>query len=290
MKKETRLVSLLILFALLLSGNTQAFADGSAPVAENLELRTYRNVSVGGKLCAFDPDEDVVSYSITTEPVKGSIELEENGCFVYTPKENKRGRDYFGYKAVDSEGNLSQEATVIIRIEKQKKPVMYCDLKETAFEYAATALSENDIFVGERIGGSYCFCPEQKVTRGEFLGMCLALDGARPMTAAVSSGYSDNEAMSAWMCASCAAARANGFAPDTDSFRADDFITACEAEAWLDRCLDLTEIRYQSPDPEHSQACLNLSAHGIPTSLSSHILTRAEAAEMLAAALEYRNQ
>ena len=38
-------------------------SDGnSAPVAENLELRTYRNVSVGGRLNAFDPEDDVVSY------------------------------------------------------------------------------------------------------------------------------------------------------------------------------------------------------------------------------------
>ena len=290
MKKETRLVSLLLLFAIVLAGGVQASAEGNAPIAENLELRTYRNVSVGGKLCAFDPDDDVISYSITTEPVKGSIELEENGCFVYTPKENKRGRDYFGYKAVDSEGNLSQEATVIIRIEKQKKPVMYCDLKETACEYAATALSENDIFIGEQIGGSFCFHPDQKVTRGEFLGMCLALQGVKPLAEAVSSGYADSKTTPAWICAYCTAARANGFAPMTEAFDAANFITAGEAEAWLDKCMGLTEIRYLTPDEEHSQACLNLAAHGIPTTLSSHVLTRAEAAEMLTAALEFKNR
>lgn len=39
--------------------------------------------------------------------------------FVYTPSEGKRGRDYFGYKAVDASGNLSQEATVILHIKKR---------------------------------------------------------------------------------------------------------------------------------------------------------------------------
>ncbi len=121
MKKIQQSACALLLLCALSAFAPQAGAEGGAPVAENLELRTYRNVSVGGKLAAIDEEDDVVSYTITTEPVKGSIELEENGCFVYTPKENKRGRDYFGYKAVDSEGNLSQEATVIIRIEKQKK-------------------------------------------------------------------------------------------------------------------------------------------------------------------------
>ena len=35
-----------------------AFAEGMAPVAENLDLRTYRGVSVGGTLSAYD-DGDV---------------------------------------------------------------------------------------------------------------------------------------------------------------------------------------------------------------------------------------
>ena len=93
-----------------------AFAQGTAPVAENLELKTYRGVSVGGTLTAYDPDGDVAAFEITTRPVKGTIELKEDGSFVYTPNEKKRGRDYFGYKAKDAEGNLSQEATVLIRI------------------------------------------------------------------------------------------------------------------------------------------------------------------------------
>ena len=101
---------------------TAGFAAGtsSSPVAENLELTTYRGVSVGGRLSAVDPDGDVLSYEITTKPAKGTVELSEDGSFVYTPDDGKKGRDYFGYKAVDSQGNYSQEATVIIKITKQK--------------------------------------------------------------------------------------------------------------------------------------------------------------------------
>ena len=142
------MIALLISAATLFGPAFCAYAEGSAPVAENLELRTYRNVSVGGRLSAFDPDDDELRFEISTEPIKGSIELEENGIFVYTPKDNKGGRDYFGYRAVDSEGNQSQEATVIIRIEKQKKAVCYSDLQGSGYEYPAIALSENGIFTG----------------------------------------------------------------------------------------------------------------------------------------------
>ena len=47
-------------------------------------------------------------------------DLEPDGNFTYTPGTDKKGRDYFGYKVADSEGNLSQEATVIIKIEKSR--------------------------------------------------------------------------------------------------------------------------------------------------------------------------
>lgn len=75
-----------------------------------------------------DPDGGTLTYQITTEPTKGEIELTDDGRFVYTPDTNRRGRDYFGFKATDADGNSSQEATVIIRIEKQKTRTTYSDL------------------------------------------------------------------------------------------------------------------------------------------------------------------
>ena len=66
-----------------------------APVAENLELCTYRGVSVSGRLMAVDPDGDVLAYTITTEPRMGRISMTVDGYFVYTPLEEKKGKDYF---------------------------------------------------------------------------------------------------------------------------------------------------------------------------------------------------
>ena len=140
-----------------------AHAEGGAPVAQNLELTTYRNVSVGGRLSAVDPDGGTLTYQITTEPTKGEIELTDDGRFVYTPGTNRRGRDYFGFKATDADGNSSQEATVIIRIEKQKTRTTYSDLDGNPSAYAATMLAEEGIFVGSPLGGSYVFEPDREV-------------------------------------------------------------------------------------------------------------------------------
>ena len=284
MKQRKAALSLLLALLLFPCG-ARASAEGSAPVAENLELRTYRNVSVGGRLKAFDPDDDVVSYAITTDPVKGDIELEENGCFVYTPRENKRGRDYFGYKAVDAEGNLSQEATVIIRIEKQKKNVCYTDLEGEGCAWAATALSESGIFTGEQIGERYCFCPLREVSRGEFLAMCLRMQGKEAISAVARTGYEDDDAIPVWLKGICAASRLCGYAPADANLNPDAPIRAEEAAAWLEAILDLPAAYDQTAPCMNSQAVRNLSAYGIPVSGEGHDLTRAEAAMMLAAAL-----
>ena len=106
---------------------------------------------------------------------KGGIKNEKTKDFTYS--RGAASADYFGYKAVDAEGNVSQEATVIIRIEKQKKDVCYEDMNGRAEEYAAVALSENNIFTAEMIGGEYCFGPDKTVSRGEFLSMCMLTAG-----------------------------------------------------------------------------------------------------------------
>jgi len=108
-------LSLLFLFGFGLSPLAEA---GSAPTADNLELTTRRNVPVEAKLTARDPDDDIMSFEITTDPVKGDIVLKDDGSIIYTPCRDRKGRDYFGYRAKDAEGNASQEATAIIRIEK----------------------------------------------------------------------------------------------------------------------------------------------------------------------------
>ena len=82
-----------------------------------LELVTRRNTPLAGQLTARAGEGDALTFAITTRPVKGELRLLDNGRFVYTPRQNKRGRDYFGYRAIDGEGRLSQEATAIIRIE-----------------------------------------------------------------------------------------------------------------------------------------------------------------------------
>ena len=282
----------LLMLALSIGLAAPALALGSAPVAENLELKTYRSVSVGGTLSAYDPEGDVARFEITTQPVKGRIALEQDGSFVYTPNENKKGRDYFGYKAIDAEGNVSQEATVIIRIEKQKKSVVYEDMEGRSGAFAAVELSECGVFTGEQIAGHYCFGPDKAVSRGEFLSMCMLVTGKPQIKGVMSTGYADDESIPYWMKEVVAAAVVQGMEQRRESFAADSPITKAEAVQMLNDALGLYDVDYIPLEAGFgdaaAQACINLKSVGIlkNASVSAQTLTREEAAKMLVHAME----
>ena len=289
MKRISAQVLLFILSAVLLlvSGQT-AYAEGSAPIAENLELTTYRNISVGGKMSAFDPDGGALRFEVTTEPVKGELQIEEDGGFVYTPKPGKKGRDYFGYKAYDQEGNASQEATVIIRIEKAKKTIQYTDMTGRGEEYAAVRLYETGLLTGEKIGNDVCFHPDRMIPKGEFISLCVKLSGQPVYAGVLQTSFTDDSRIPIWMKGYAAAAALSGLT-DSDTLNPEDFIRVEEAAEILDHALHVTEVHYLSR--EKSQACINLEAAGVlADGVPDDYLTRAEMAKMLCGAMDLMNK
>lgn len=282
--------------ALLCSMLVPAAAANSAPIAENFEFETFREVSFGGQLAAVDPEGDTLSFEITTQPVKGTIELDEDGSFVYTPADGKKGKDYFGYKATDSEGNVSQEATVIIRLVKNKS-VSYVDMDGNGSYYSAVKLAECGAFIGKQLGGEYYFEPEQTLTRGEFLSMCLEVTGADLLSGVISTGFTDDEDIPDWQKSYVSSAVKSGvvkgkYADGCAYFDANAQISRAEAMVMLNRSLKLSDVSYISAGDAvpswAAQAAANLSACNVVGSFGGEgsSLTRAEAADMLIAAKE----
>ena len=301
MKKMLLPTALLLSFAMLLSLFAAASALTNAPIAENLELSTYRGVSVGGRLSATDPEGDRVNYEITTNPVKGKVDLDKDGHFVYTPEDGKRGKDYFGYRAVDSEGNRSQEATVIIRIDKQQSRVTYVDLDGEGCACAAQRLAEANIFVGECLAGEYVFSPDTPVTRSEFLAMCMKVAGTETLSGIRSTGFADDAEIEAWAKPYVGAALKCGIisgytgAESGAVFGAAQDITAAEAAVILDRAVELTDavqtwFSYDEALPAWAmQSAANVSSCGLlpyGCSFTDTTLSRGTAAELLCGAID----
>lgn len=268
----------------------------SPPVAENLSFDTYREVTVSGTLKSVDPEQDEVTYSITKEPSKGTVTL-EGDAFTYTPAAGKRGADTFKYVAVDSVGNVSNEATVTVNIKKQQTKVTYSDLRGAGVQYAATWLAENDIFVGEKVGGDYVFSPSAEVTRGEFLAMCLRVTGTEVASTVTRTGFSDDGDIPAWQKPYVSAAvmgRIVTGAADGEGnlvFSPHRAITRAEAAVMLNNALGITDVSVTEDGAVPvwaAQAAGNLESVNV-FSLGGRpddAMTRADAAEMLMRAAE----
>ncbi len=279
---------------------TAASNGNAAPIAENLTLTTYRNVAAEGRLSAVDPEGDMVTFQLVDKPARGEVELGEDGAFRYTPYENKKGKDAFTYVAVDSSGNVSAEATVKVTIEKQSTKVSYSDMADSSHQYAALRLAERGVFVGETVGGLYCFSPEESVTRGEFLTMAMTAAGVDALEGVTATGFYDDADIPAWTRGYVSAAlmmgAVQGAANDAGQvvFSANQAITAAEAAVIVDRLLAIGDVPTADTFSQDLvpvwayQAVVNMDAvHVISLDSSlSEPLNRGDAAEMLSAMLD----
>ena len=286
-------LSLLACPALAVNDASQEL-DNSAPVAENQELQTYRGVSVGGRLKAYDADGDEFTFEILTEPMKGTVELSPDGQFVYTPREGKRGRDYFGFCAVDSHGASSQEGTVIIKLVKQKTNLTYSDMSGDPNEYAAVMLTERGVFTGSTLGSDTVFDPEDSLTRGEFLALCMNAADVETLAGVRSTGFQDDDDIADWLKPYVATALMQGYIrgysdEDGPVFRPNEPITLRDACVMLNAVLGVTDVvsvgnYFGDTESPAAQSVANLTAAGVMLSRWEDLdagVTRAQAAEML---------
>ena len=293
--KKIRYFLLFTLCLLLLGSSFPALAADGAPIAENLELTTYRGISVGGRLKAFDPEGEEVHFRITTEPRKGSLTLGDDGEFVYTPADGKRGRDYFGYCASDPNGNVSQEATVVITIRKAGKGAGYADTSGLSCEYAACVLAEKGLFTGRCVCGQYLFEPEETVTCGEFLTLCMETAGIEPVETAVST-ETEATAAPAWVQQYVDAAVSEGCPVPTfgeKTFDAAAPVTVGAAARTLSKALRITPLSSASAEENaEARAIQELVACGLlPIGMDAESsLTRSQAAELFLKALNLLEQ
>ena len=224
---------------------TNKEAANAAPIAEDLELTTYKGVAITGRFAAVDPEGDLVSFQVVDSPARGQITLDENdpAAFWYTPYEGKKGKDSFTYVAIDALGNTSEPAKVKITIQKQSTKVTYSDMSGDPGLYAALHLAEEGVYVGRQVGPLYCFDPEDTFTREEFLALAMAVAGETPLENVSLTGFYDDEGISAWAKGYVSAALVSGTVRGSQNeagqavFNPDAPITCAEAAVLIDRLL-----------------------------------------------------
>ena len=279
--------------------------ENHPPVARNMDLSTYKNVSVTGYFDAVDSEGDTLTFRMMSNPARGAVTVAEDGSgqFVYRPYENKTGKDAFTYVAVDEAGNLSGEATITVRIEKASTSAAYADLDGHPAHKSAVRLAEEGIYVGPCVAGEYFFEAEAPVSRAEFLAMAMAVAGMEPLEDVRVTGFADDAAIPTWSkgCVS-AALKAGAIQGGRDEngapvFGAEETITAGQAAVMLDQLMSVTDVPlevFSAGTQSHwaGQAAANLAACGViraeevAADALAQPMTLGEAAVMLDGALE----
>lgn len=215
--------------------------EDKAPVAEDFAGETYKNLPLTGKLKVTDPEGQPMTYTVTRQPKRGTLEMKEDGTFTYTPKKNKVGIDSFVYTAADPAGKVSREATVTITILKPTDAAQYQDTIGQDCRFAAEWMRHTGIFVGENLAENPCFSPDKEVTRGEFVTMLVKALDIPTEEEVTYTGYADE--IPQWLQPYVAAAVRSGLTadlPEQRVFEANAPITEAEAGTMLRNALDLS--------------------------------------------------
>ncbi len=256
--------------------------EDKAPVAEDFTVETYKNLPNEGTLKATDPEGQLLTYSVIRQPKRGSVEIKDDGTFVYTPKKNKVGVDSFTYTATDPAGKVSREATVTVQILKPTDAAQYTDTAGMDCRFEAEWLRNTGLFVGEQMGKSQYFQPEKTVSQGQFLAMVMQM---LEIPAPEQIAYPEMaESAPQWLKPYLAAALRSGLVADLpETFDGNGPITGAEAAVILQNALDLT-VQPQTEADEHptfaDTALAVMNENGLNLTADGE-LTRAQIADIL---------
>jgi RHS repeat-associated protein len=90
----------------------------TAPVAVDDSFSTGVNIELSGDVLTNDSDADgdTLTAAVVDEPEHGTVTLNTDGTFLYTPDEDYHGSDSFTYRATDPYGAHSQASVITITV------------------------------------------------------------------------------------------------------------------------------------------------------------------------------
>lgn len=166
---------------------------------ESFSITTNKNTPIQDTL-HFTSNVADTKFEITTEPIKGKVELTgDAGEFTYTPFQDQLGDDSFSFR-LTAAGNTSNISSCTITITEDGAPqetqeptaapteapsqspepigFIYEDMQTHWGNYSAVKMVERDILKGERIGSKYYFYPDTKMRRIDVINYLLSSLGA----------------------------------------------------------------------------------------------------------------
>lgn len=272
----------------------------------SLNLFTYKDLEVYGKLSGYDPDGDTLIYEVVSYPRNGSVLLVDRneGSYVYRPCEGYVGEDSFSYVVRDCYGNYSASATVDLQITRLGSTVTFSDMPEHPSYRAALALNDAGIMSGTQVGEGCYFYPDRGVNRVEFLVMAMNAVGICDVPDCDQTVFADDgeipNSMKGYVAAAYELGYINGSLENGKlSFHPNEEITRAQAAVILSNLVGLCEVSVIPTFSDGSdipvwarESIYSLNAAGILVESDGCIsptarVTRADTADMLFGAMQY---
>ena len=89
-------------------------AVNDAPTAQNRSVATNEDTLLSGQLTASDVDGDPLTFELVSGPSNGTLTLNGNGSFSYTPNANFNGPDSFDYSVSDGTATITRSVTITV--------------------------------------------------------------------------------------------------------------------------------------------------------------------------------
>jgi len=99
------------------------------PVAYNGSVTTNQDTAVSGALRGDDVDDatSTLSFALVSPPSAGTVSVNTDGTFTYTPGAKNSGLDTFTFQVTDPHGALSNTATESVQINRSSSPPIAVD-------------------------------------------------------------------------------------------------------------------------------------------------------------------
>ena len=236
-----------------------------APSANNTDISTQKNIPVFRNMSGTDPDDDDISYKIVQGPSKGTLEVKNasTGSFVYRPGKNHTGSDKFIYQAQDEHGNLSNPATVQIKVTKAESKVTFADLSDHwVYNSAVKAVAAGfiDVDKDDLKNPDLIFDPSRPMSRAAFVEMAIrAAKLDKNLPEVLDTGFADDSDIPASYKAHVKKAYELGIisGASTDTglyFEPNDIITRAEAAVILNNILQIPFLSVSMSKPVFADA------------------------------------
>ena len=129
----------------------------------------------GGQLEASDPEGDTVQYSLSTAhgalPVHGTVDINPNGTYTYTPDANFDGSDVFWFAADDGHGGTADNFVTVQITAKADAPLLHTP--------TSGPTAGDELLLGAGTTGTQDLTPSVATfSTGEFISVWADFDGA----------------------------------------------------------------------------------------------------------------